>query len=85
MSLVLNVLTWRLIEIWGFPDRRFQPSLSAESAGIMVNAKKTKEVDPNHLYLAITPKIQDSTLIHQVAHILDYLKGSGNSPGPISR
>jgi hypothetical protein len=53
----------------------------AESAGIMVNANKTKEVDPDHLYLAITPKIQDSTFIHQMAHILDYLKGSGQQPG----
>ncbi len=53
----------------------------AESAGIMVNANKTKEVDPDHIYLAITPQIQDSTFIHQVAHILDYLKGSGQQPG----
>lgn len=58
------------------------PVLSlAESAGIMVNVHKTKEVDPNHLYLAITPKIQDSTFIHQIAHILDYLKGSKQQPG----
>ncbi len=53
----------------------------AESAGIMVNANKTKEADPNHLYLAITPHIQDSTFIHQVAHVLDYLKGSKQQPG----
>jgi hypothetical protein len=52
-----------------------------ESSGIMVNVNKTKEVDPTHLYLAITPKIQDSTFIHQMAHILDYLKGSKQQPG----
>jgi hypothetical protein len=51
------------------------------STGIMVNANKTKEVDPDHLYLAITPHIQESTFIHQVAHILDYLKGSKRQPG----
>ena len=51
------------------------------SAGILVNTHKTKENDPAHIYLAITPKIQDSTLIHQIAHVLDYLKGSGTEPG----
>lgn len=51
------------------------------SAGILVNPAKTREADPNHLYLAITPKIEDSNLIHQIAHILDYLKGTGAPPG----
>jgi hypothetical protein len=51
------------------------------SAGIMVNINKTREVDPSHIYLAITPGIQDSTLIHQIAHVLDFLKGSGIQPG----
>ena len=50
------------------------------SAGMMVNTAKTREGDPNHIYLAITPRIQDSTLIHQIAHILDSLKG-GTQPG----
>jgi hypothetical protein len=53
----------------------------AGSSGIMINVNKTKEADPNHLYLAITPNIQDSTFIHQVAHILDYLQGSRQQPG----
>jgi hypothetical protein len=51
------------------------------SAGLMVNILKTQETDPEHLYLAISPKIQDSTLIHQLSHILDYLKGSKHQPG----
>jgi hypothetical protein len=51
------------------------------SAGIMINPNKTKEEDPYHLYLAITPHIQDSTFIHQVAHILNYQKGSRQEPG----
>ena len=46
-----------------------------------MNTHKTIENDPAHVYLAITPKIQDSTLIHQIAHVLDYLKGSGAEPG----
>lgn len=51
------------------------------SAGLLVNPAKTREVDPDHVYLALTPRIQDSNLIHQIAHILDYLKGSGTAPG----
>ena len=51
------------------------------SAAILVNTRKTREDDPAHLYLAVTPRIQDSTLIHQLAHVLDYLKGSGTEPG----
>ena len=51
------------------------------SAAILVNTRKTRENDPGHIYLAITPRIQDSTLIHQFAHVLDYLKGSGAEPG----
>jgi hypothetical protein len=51
------------------------------SAAILVNTRKTRADDPAHLYLAITPRIQDSTLIHQLAHVLDYLKGSGTEPG----
>jgi hypothetical protein len=51
------------------------------SAGVVVNPAKTREADPAHVYLAITPQIQDSNLIHQLAHVLDYLKGSGSAPG----
>ncbi|MEW6184141.1 MAG: SEC-C domain-containing protein [Thermodesulfobacteriota bacterium] len=51
------------------------------SSGILVNPQKTKEADPHHLYLAVTPHLQDSTLIHELAHILDYLKGEGPLPG----
>jgi hypothetical protein len=51
------------------------------SAGLVVNPAKTREIDPDHIYLAITPGVQDSTLIHQIAHILYTLKGGGDSPG----
>ncbi|MBI5605314.1 MAG: SEC-C domain-containing protein [Deltaproteobacteria bacterium] len=65
----------------GFSGQDIPVQTLTNSAGIMVNVYKTREVDPNHLYLAITPKIQDSTLIHQIAHVLDYIKGSGQQPG----
>ncbi len=65
----------------GFSGQDIPVKTLTDSAGIMVNTNKTKEADPNHVYLAITPKIQDSTLIHQIAHVLDYLKGSRQQPG----
>jgi len=51
------------------------------SAGIMINPKKTEKEDPNHIYIAVTKEVTDSTLIHQIAHVLDYLKGSRFIPG----
>lgn len=65
----------------GFSGQEIPAKTLTDSAGIMVNANKTKEADPHQVYLAISPKIQDSTLIHQIAHVLDYLKGSGQQPG----
>lgn len=58
------------------------PSRSLKvSSAILVNPEKTKEADPHHLYLAVTPHLGDSTLIHQLAHILDYVQGTGSLPG----
>jgi SEC-C motif-containing protein len=51
------------------------------AGGVVVNVLKTKKSDPDHIYVAISPKIGDSTLVHQLAHILDYLGGSGLMPG----
>jgi hypothetical protein len=65
----------------GFSGQDIPTRSLNDSAGLMVNILKTRDADPKHLYLAITPKIQDSTLIHQLAHILDYLKGSKHQPG----
>jgi hypothetical protein len=55
------------------------------SAGLMVNINKTREVDPLHVYLALTPRVNDSTLIHQLAHVLNFFKGSGNPPGAFNQ
>ena len=51
------------------------------SGGVLINILKTKITDPDNLYLAISPDISDSTLIHQLAHVLDYLGGSNLMPG----
>jgi len=51
------------------------------SGGVFVNVLKTKPTDPDHLYIAISPEISDSALVHQLAHVLDYLGGSKQMPG----
>jgi len=50
-------------------------------AGLIVNPKKTEDKDSNNIYIAITPNIHDSSLIHELAHVLDFLGGSGLLPG----
>jgi len=52
-----------------------------DAGGVVVNVLKTGKSDPEHIYVAISPKIEDSTLVHQLAHVLDYLGGSGLMPG----
>ncbi|HIJ36749.1 MAG TPA: SEC-C domain-containing protein [Deltaproteobacteria bacterium] len=51
------------------------------AGGILINVLKTKPSDPDNLYMAISPDIGDSALIHQLAHVLDYLGGSRLAPG----
>ena len=55
------------------------------SASQIVNTNKTKKNDPDQIYIAITPNINDSTLIHQVAHVLGFLKESIPLPGAYSQ
>ena len=50
------------------------------SAGMIINPLKTDPYDPGAVYIAITPEVNDSTLIHELAHVLDYLE-TGYLPG----
>lgn len=59
-------------------------SKEKKSGGLFVNVYKTLKTDPDHIYLAISPDIDDSTLAHQLAHVLDYLAGSKFMPGSLS-
>ena len=60
----------------GLDQREVRPDLSTISAGQMINPVKTVEADPDHVYVAISPAVSDSTLVHQIAHVLDYLAGA---------
>ncbi len=51
------------------------------TGGLLVNVLKTKASDPDHVYIAISPDVYDSALVHQLAHVLDYLGGSKLMPG----
>ena len=62
-------------------DQRTRNRDPGGSGGVFVNVLKTQKTDPNHLYIAISPRISDSALVHQLAHVLDYLGGSKLMPG----
>jgi hypothetical protein len=62
-------------------DQRGEEKEKAGSGGVFVNVLKTKTTDPDNLYIAISPEIGDSALMHQLAHFLDYLGGSKLMPG----
>ena len=49
--------------------------------GVFINILKTLKTDSDNVYLAISPGIDDSTFIHELAHVLDYLGGSNIMPG----
>lgn len=62
-------------------DARSSEKEEAVTGSVLVNVLKTKTSDPDNIYLAISPDINDSALIHQLAHVLDYLAGSRLMPG----
>ncbi len=54
-----------------------------KEGGVFINLYKTMKTDPNNIYLAISHDIDDSTLIHELAHVIDYLGGSKLMPGTL--
>ena len=58
-------------------------AVKGKSGGVLINLYKTLEADPNNLYIAISNDIEDSTLVHELAHALDYLEGSKMMPGTL--
>jgi len=55
-----------------------------KGGGVFVNVHKTRMTDPDNLYVAVSRDVDDSTLVHQLAHVLDYLKGSHLLPGTLT-
>jgi hypothetical protein len=76
----------RFIDLKQYDDLNLagRPSLRKNKegmGGVVVNVLKTVKSDPDNIYVAISPKIGDSVLVHQLAHVLDYLGGSKLMPG----
>ncbi len=70
------------LNVFGSPQSKI--SKEEEGGGLFINVYKTLKTDPDHIYLAISSNIDDSTLTHQIAHVLDYLAGSKLMPGSLS-
>jgi hypothetical protein len=48
---------------------------------VLINIHKTLKADPHTLYIAISKDVDEATLVHQLAHVLDFLGGSKLLPG----
>ena len=55
----------------------------SSSGGVFINLYKTWNADPNHVYLAISKDIDDSSLAHLMTHVLDYFGGTKLMPGTL--
>jgi len=44
--------------------------------GVVINVLKTQITDPDNIYIAVSPKVGENVLVHELAHVLDYLGGS---------
>ncbi len=51
--------------------------------GLFINPYKTLNADRENVYLAISKEVDDGVLIHEIAHVLDYLGGSQLIPGTL--
>lgn len=81
-----NAMNIRFVDLKAYSDLNLfggshSKASEGKSGGVFINLYKTMKTDPDNVYLAISPNIDDSTLIHELAHILDYLGGSGLMPG----
>lgn len=54
-----------------------------KGGSVFVNPYKTQKADPDHVYMAISPDVDGSTLIHQLAHVLTYLGSADRGPGAL--
>jgi hypothetical protein len=81
-----NSIGIRFVDLKAYSDLNLfggsHPRVSrGKSGGVFINYLKTMKSDPDNIYLAISKGIDDSTLIHELAHVLDYLGGSQIMPG----
>ncbi|ADK84358.1 SEC-C motif domain protein [Desulfarculus baarsii DSM 2075] len=53
-----------------------QNGAEQNDGGVVINPLKTKLLDPGFVYLALSPKAGDSTIVHELAHVIDMVCGS---------
>jgi len=83
-----NTIGIRFVDLKMYSDLNIFSSTHSRASegkggGVFINLYKTMKTDPDNIYLAISSDIDDSTLIHQLAHLLDYLGGSKLMPGTL--
>ncbi|MDB9822084.1 SEC-C domain-containing protein [Deltaproteobacteria bacterium] len=81
-----NAMGIRFVDLKSYSDLNLfggtHPKVSkGKSGGVFINFHKTQKTDPDNIYLAISSDIDDSSLIHELAHALDYIGGSKFMPG----
>lgn len=81
-----NRIGIRLVDLKEYTDLNLFSSShrrteEGRGGGVFINVLKTLRTDPDNIYLAISEDIDDSTFIHELAHVLDYLGGSNIMPG----
>jgi len=79
----------RFVDLETYADMRLlgrgsgaSPS-AKDKGGLFINPYKTLPADPKNLYIAISKELDDGILIHEIAHVLDYLGGSQLVPGTL--
>lgn len=79
-----KAVTVKLVDLGAYLDLGLfgqdRPQGNTEG-GVLINYQKTRLLDPNHIYLALSPGVDDSTIVHQLAHVLDLMDGSRVPPG----
>ena len=74
----VDLKKYRDLDLAGYPSSMRKKE---DAGGVLVNVLKTSKTDPDNIYVAIAPGIGESALVHQMAHVLDYLGGSRLMPG----
>ena len=76
-------VTLRLVDLEAYSalGQVGQDSGDKGSGSVLINPMKTRVLDPGHIYVAISPDADASTVVHQLAHAADLVEGSGLTPG----
>jgi len=88
LELTGNSIGIKFVDLKEYTDLNLSGSIHSRASkgsggGVFINLYKTLKTDPDNIYMAISPDIDDSTLVHQLAHVLDYLGGAKLMPGTL--